>query len=588
MSGPSQREAARFSKRLALAAGEVQVRVDRERGLDQLVVEQRHAHLHAAGHAGVIDLQQHVVHQERVDVEQLEPRHARRVRRVEAAQQRERIEVRPLHEQAFGQHAVQRTQLPQVTQQRVGSGRARAAPEGEAPARRAALVPAIAGEQLVRAVAGEDHGHAVTAREARHRERRQARGVEERLVVERGEVGDQRQRRVQRQHLLVHPGPDALGREPREAALVRGRIVESDREARQAGARDLARDRGRRARVDAAGEEHADGDVAHQLHAHRLFELLAHQLHGGVRVAHARRVAELPVALAPRTAAVEHQPVSRRQLRHPRPDAGRVGHVAVHEVVLERGGVHAAPEARVREDRAGLRGEDQTVLVRPVVERLDAEPVAREQQALAPLVPDPEGEDAAQVIHAGVAPFLVGVEDHLRVGRRAEGVALGFELLAQLAEVVDLAVEAEPDAAVLVLHRLRALLGEIDDREAPVPERDAPLGEPLRALAVGSTRRERGEHAGEGRLVDDPLPAHLAEDSAHGFRPPLPALASAAVWGDSREPRPAPARGDRSTPDLQPAARDRRLESLQPPASERMARARARGGRGARPASRAS
>ena len=47
------------------------------------------------------------------------------------------------------------------------------------------------------------------------------------------------------------------------------------------------------------------------------------------------------------------------------------------------------------------------------------------------------------------------------------------ELLAELGEVVDLAVEGEVDGSVLVRHRLLAVGREIDDGESAVGETDA-------------------------------------------------------------------------------------------------------------------
>ena len=72
----------------------------------------------------------------------------------------------------------------------------------------------------------------------------------------------------------------------------------------------------------------------------------------------------------------------------------------------------------------------------------------------------------------GRAPLLVGVDDDFGVGRRVEAVAGGLELAAQLAEVVDLAVEDDPDRAVLVVDRLVAGR-EVDDAQPAHAERHA-------------------------------------------------------------------------------------------------------------------
>jgi hypothetical protein len=55
----------------------------------------------------------------------------------------------------------------------------------------------------------------------------------------------------------------------------------------------------------------------------------------------------------------------------------------------------------------------------------------------------------------------------------AEDVALGFELAAQFAVVVDFAVEGDDELAVCAVHGLRAALGEVDDGQAAVAEGDA-------------------------------------------------------------------------------------------------------------------
>ena len=67
----------------------------------------------------------------------------------------------------------------------------------------------------------------------------------------------------------------------------------------------------------------------------------------------------------------------------------------------------------------------------------------------------------------------VEVQQDLGVGVGLEGIALGFELLAQLAVVVDFAVEGDAQAAIGSGHRLGTGGGEIDDGEAAVGEADA-------------------------------------------------------------------------------------------------------------------
>ena len=79
-----------------------------------------------------------------------------------------------------------------------------------------------------------------------------------------------------------------------------------------------------------------------------------------------------------------------------------------------------------------------------------------------------------------------------------EPVARRLELGPQPQEVVDLAVEGDDDGAVLVLHRLGAL-GDVDDRQSPVPEGHLPVtsGPYPRPLAVRAAVRNAAEHAAE-------------------------------------------------------------------------------------------
>jgi hypothetical protein len=119
-----------------------------------------------------------------------------------------------------------------------------------------------------------------------------------------------------------------------------------------------------------------------------------------------------------------------------------------------------------------------------VVQRFDAERVARQQQGLFAGIPQGKGIHAAQVLQHGRAFGLVQVQQYLRVGFAAEDVALRFELAAQFAVVVDFAVEGDDELAVCALHRLCAALGEVDDGQAAVAEGDAAVvGEPF-AMAV--------------------------------------------------------------------------------------------------------
>ena len=102
----------------------------------------------------------------------------------------------------------------------------------------------------------------------------------------------------------------------------------------------------------------------------------------------------------------------------------------------------SCPSAAVGEQRLQLGAEKKrAVRERRVVERLDAEPVAREEERLPVAVPEREREHAAEALDAALAPRLPRMHDHLGVALRAEGVAEPRELGNERLVVVDLAVE---------------------------------------------------------------------------------------------------------------------------------------------------
>ena len=143
--------------------------------------------------------------------------------------------------------------------------------------------------------------------------------------------------------------------------------------------------------------------------------------------------------------------------------------------------VEVARRRRMLEDRLDLGAEEHALRQQRVVQRLDAEPIAGEEELAPARVPDREGEHPVQALDARGALLLVEVDDRLGVGRGPEAVPARLEPGAQLAVVVDLAVVGDPDRPVLVGHRLMAGGREVDDREPPMAERDALLRTDARA-----------------------------------------------------------------------------------------------------------
>src|SRR2546429_2126071 len=103
--------------------------------------------------------------------------------------------------------------------------------------------------------------------------------------------------------------------------------------------------------------------------------------------------------------------------------------------------VERARDGRMTEQRLRLRGEEKEGAALPVVERLLAQAIPREQQSPPGAVPEGEGEHAPQPLDARRPERLVGLQDDLGVALRPEGAPFRLQRGAQVSEVVDLAVE---------------------------------------------------------------------------------------------------------------------------------------------------
>jgi len=116
------------------------------------------------------------------------------------------------------------------------------------------------------------------------------------------------------------------------------------------------------------------------------------------------------------------------------------------QIVVERAGVQIPRHPGCAEQRLDLGPEIQAASDERVVQRLDAEAIAGEEQPSALAIEDGQPEHAAQAPERRGAPFLVAVHDHFGIGTRLKPVAAVLELPAQFTKVVDLAVEYDRDA----------------------------------------------------------------------------------------------------------------------------------------------
>ena len=196
-------------------------------------------------------------------------------------------------------------------------------------------------------------------------------------------------------------------------------------------------------------------------------------------------------------------------------DAGENRVAPRRELQLQQFRLRAGIDRRRREaagdQRLRLRGEGEAVLGLGIVERLDAEGVARQHEVTRFGIVQGERVHAAQLVDEIDAVAAVEVERRLPVGAGREVDAV--QLPAQLAVVVDPAVGDERSTARLD-QRLGAAF-EIDDRQAVVHEADIAdeiVLAPVRPAMDQGLRHAR-EHGAVGPLAAG---GHQSGNAAHG------------------------------------------------------------------------
>ncbi len=290
------------------------------------------------------------------------------------------------------------------------------------------------------------------------------------------------------------------------AHLVEAGVVELQTERIHGASQDPRRERRDPARVDAAREPRADRDVGTQVDANGIFEAreesfgpLALGEPRAILLVDERRRPPAPHLLP---AALEDEHVAGPEALDARAHRARLEHPSPCEEVVDGRGVEAGLDQAGREKRLEFRGERDPLRRPRPDEGLDPQPVTREHQTPARLVPEREREHPAQALHAIDAQVLVQVDDRLDVRPGAEAVPRASQLVAQLDVVVDLAIADDDHRSVLARDRLIACL-EVDDRQAADAEPDS--GRDVRALSVRSAVDERGRHSRDHGLFDRPV-----------------------------------------------------------------------------------
>ena len=304
-------------------------------------------------------------------------------------------------------------------------------------------VGGVAGEGLVAAVARQRHLD-LAARHLGQVVHRDHRGVGERLVHLPHQPRQQLER-ARPHHELAVIGAEVRRDAARLLELAELLLLETDAEGLDRLRHRLGHQRHHHAGIDPARQERSERHVGDQPQPHRLGEQRAQALAVvllAVPALHLDR--QRPVALDPHPALVAHQQVPGGELAHPLPDRPRRGDVLEGQVVGDRLRVGLARHRRVEHQRLELGGEGEAAAVVVVVERFDAEPVARHQQAAPREVIERECEHPAQMGDQSVAVLLIEVEQGLGVAGAAEAVAARRQHRLELGPAVELAVVGHP------------------------------------------------------------------------------------------------------------------------------------------------
>ena len=347
---------------------------------------------------------------------------------------------------------------------------------------------------------------------------RNLRCIGERLVEHPGQGRDQVERLVRGDVELGVLGAEPVGDRTRERGLVEARLAKPDREGPDrlcALGLHQGRDQGG---IDAAGKERADRHVGDHPAANRVLQQeveFGHDL--GVRALlgiAGGQSDRVPVGGQARgTARVDLQPMAGGELAHAAVDALRARHEPPAQERGQRVAIHLAWRRGAGHERLQLRAEGHEFPGAGPVERLLAQAVARQDELAVPAVPGREGEHADRPLQRRRdAPGGQRFHQHLGVRVPAKPLARPAEFGAQVAGVVDLAVEHQDHPAVVRHHRLRTGGREIDHREPRVAEGDSRGCVDPGTAIVGATMMQRGGHGRDG----------LAQRLGSGGRVPIP------------------------------------------------------------------
>ena len=155
-----------------------------------------------------------------------------------------------------------------------------------------------------------------------------------------------------------------------------------------------------------------------------------------------------------------------------------------------------------------------------VVQRLDAEAVARREQQLVALVPQREGEFPAQLMQAVGPELVIQVQGDFAVGTGLQPITALAQLVLYAFKVVKLAVDDDPQRAVLIADRLRAAF-RIDNTEPGVPQRHPAIRREPGPLPVRAAMLQAVHARLQRRFRNRSVRGIQSHYAAHNPSPPL-------------------------------------------------------------------
>ena len=306
-----------------------------------------------------------------------------------------------------------------------------------------AVVPWIAAEQLVGALAGQAHGRAaVFDRRAEQQQRR----IHVRHAGQVACIGRGQQRGAQGVRLdddVVVLGAERIDHHLDEFVVavgleaVFGEIFVVVAVIDRPGAQRFAacgvifgREHGQDGRIQSAGQKAGERDVRHQLPQRCVADQLVRACDRGVQIVRMLVRFQLPIGPVGITLGGEFGPVPGQQ-RFDLPEHTGCGRArrAEQQHGAQTVRIDLGFDRRMAQHGADRRAEHQSVMYARDKQGLDAQPVAAQDKPPLLLLPEGKGENAVEALEGVRVPLEKGVQQHFGVRVAAEGVPAGKQVI---------------------------------------------------------------------------------------------------------------------------------------------------------------